>query len=328
MNERGLRTQVEKRRRITDEEWSYLHRKGFVGEALDRGFDEDKIEYMISEIDQLPNRASKSRTSGEEGQEETTIESEPFDVKLTDAETERARWLLDIQIRYATEDPHVAEFRERNLSNGLLSHKEAEEFLGSANAREATAVASHLKKFHGWHEGEATWWMLTGESPSARPLRVSYRESHSRFSPDLYLIGLEAPPWISVETLAGAFAEMKRRMNAEKKLPDARSYRAARFIEARLHKAGANKPTFEDMRREWNQENPGEKFPDYRTFRKVYDRIPVERITYPAYTTNIERPVTPEMQRQLHRSRKKHDQVVQRFKNRGRPVSKKEIPEA
>ena len=328
MNERGLRTQVEKRRRITDEEWSYLRRKGFVGEALDHDFDEGQIDYLIKEIDQLPNRASKSRTSGEEGRDETIVENEPFAVKLTDAETERARWLLEIQMRYATQDPHVAEFRERYLADGLLSHVEAEEFLGSANAREARAVASRLKKLHGWHEGEAAWWMLTGESPSARPLRVSYRESHSRFSPDLYLIGLEAPPWISVETLAGAFAEMKRRMNAERKLPDARSYRAARFIEARLPKAGANKPTFEDMQREWNQENPGEEFPDYRTFRKVYDRIPVERITYPAYTTNIERPVTPEMQRQLDRSRKKHDQVVQRFKNRGRPVSKKEIPEA
>ncbi len=51
-----------------------------------------------------------------------------------------------------------------------------------------------------------------------------------------------------------SFAEMKRRMHAERKLPDARSYRAARFIESRLHNEGANKPTFEDMRREWNQE--------------------------------------------------------------------------
>jgi len=320
MKERDLRAKVEKRRSFTDEEWDYLCEEGYVGDALEQPFSKEQVEYLIKQIDRLPNRAGKRRTSGDKGREETIIESEPFDVKLTDAETERARWLLDIQIRYATEDPHVAEFRERNLSNGLLSHKQAEEFLGSANAREATAVASHLKKFHGWHEGEAAWWMLTGESPSARPLRVSYRESHSRFSPDLYLIGLEAPPWISVETLAGAFAEMKRRMNAERKLPDARSYRAARFIEARLPKAGANKPTFEDMQREWNQENPGEEFPDYRTFRKVYNRLPVERITYPPYTTKIERTVTPEMQRQLDRNRTNFDQVAQRFKSAESPV--------
>jgi hypothetical protein len=122
-----------------------------------------------------------------------------------------------------------------------------------------------------------------------RPVRVSYRTSRSQYGPDLYLITLEAPPWISVETLAGAFAEMKRRMNAERKLPNGRAYRVASFVEARLRNAGVDKPTFEDMRREWNRGNPGEKYPDERTFRKVYARLPVERVTHPPYTTEIER---------------------------------------
>ena len=107
-------------------------------------------------------------------------------------------------------------------------------------------------------------------------------------------------------------------MNADRKLPDARSYRAARFIEARLHNAEANKPTFEDMRREWNQENPGEEFADYGTFRKVYARLPVERITHPAYTTKSERMVTPEMQRQLDRN-KRFGRAMPRLKRAGQP---------
>jgi len=118
MNERDLRTNVEKRRSITDEEWDYLHEEGYVGDALEQPFDKGPEEYLIKQIDRLPNRARKRHTSGEKGREETIIESEPFDVELTDAETERARWLLEIQMRYATEDPNVTEFRERNLSNG------------------------------------------------------------------------------------------------------------------------------------------------------------------------------------------------------------------
>ena len=74
--------------------------------------------------------------------------------------------------------------------------------------------------------------------------------------------------------------------------------------------------------------NPGEEFPDYRTFRKVYNRLPVERITHPAYTTKIERTVTPEMQRQLDRNRKNFDQVVQRFKRAESRVTNKEKPRA
>jgi hypothetical protein len=157
---------------------------------------------------------------------------------------------------------------------------------------------------------------------------VSYRETRSGHSPDLYLITLEAPPWISVETLAGAFAEMKRRMNAERKLSSARAYRVARFVEARLYKVGVNKPTFEDMWREWNQENPGEKIPDQRTFRRVYARLPVERITHPSYTTEIEREVTPEMQRQLERNSREYARAAQRFKNTVPSIRGKKILEA
>jgi hypothetical protein len=327
MNERDLRVEVEKQRSVTDEEWNYLHDDGKVDDALAADFDEDQIKRLITQIDRLPHRAGKSQASGKEGREETVTESEPFAVKLTDAETERARWLLEIQVRNAAEDPHVVGFRERYLPNGLLSHVEAEEFLRSSDAREAATAASRLKKLHGWHEGDAAWWLLTGEAPSTRPVRVSYRETRGWHSPDLYLITMEAPPWISVKTFADAFTEMKRRMHAERKLPNARAYRVARFVEARLHKAGANKPTLEDMRREWNRENPGEKFPDYRTFRRVYDRLPVERITHPPYTTKIERETTSEMQRQFDRDRKKYARAAQRFKDAGSPVSK-EIPEA
>ncbi len=327
MNERDLRVEVEKQRSMTDEEWNYLHEKWFVDEALEQPFDEEQAQYLIEELDQLPGRARKSQTPEREGLEEAFTQSEPFAVKLTDAETERARWLLKIQVRNAVEDPHVVGFRERYLPNGLLSHVEAEEFLRSSDAREVAVAASRLKKLHGWHEGDAAWWMLTGEAPSTRPVRVSYRENRGWHSPALYLITMEAPPWISVKTFADAFPEMKRRMHAERKLPNARAYRVARFVEARLHKAGANKPTLDDMRREWNRENPGEKFPDYRTFRRAYDRLPVERITHPPYTTEIEREVTPKMQRQFDRDRKKYARAAQRFKDAGSPVSK-EIPEA
>lgn len=328
MNERELRAKVEKQRSMTDDEWAYLHRKGFVDEALERPFDEDQETFLITELDDLPNRGGRSRTPRETGREETLVESEPFAVELTDAETERAQWLLEIQMRNAAEDPYVAGFRERYFPNGLLSHLEAEEFLELSDAREAAAAASHLKKLYDWHEGEAAWWVLTGAPPSVRPVRVHYRASHSVNNPDLYLITLEAPPWISVKTLAGAFAEMKRRVRAERKLPKARAIRVAKFIEAQMHEAGTNKPTFEDMRQQWNRENPGEKFSNYRDFWKIYDRLPVEQITHPPYTTRIERTHTPELQRQLDRNRKNLGRVAQRFKSAGPPVLTKEVPKA
>lgn len=99
-------------------------------------------------------------------------------------------------------------------------------------------------------------------------------------------------------------------------------------MDARLHKVGVNKPTFEDIRREWNQENPGETFTDQRTFRRVYARLPVERITHPPCTTEIEREVTPEVRRQFDRNRKEHARAMQRLENAGPSVYNKETPEA
>jgi hypothetical protein len=311
MKKQDLRTKVEKRRSMTDDEWDYLAAKGYVEEALDpdhfEGDEEQarqrQVEYLVSELDALPNRAGKNRLQNQKrnGGDEEKRGSARFDIALTDEEYERAKWLLEIQIREADKDPRVTEFRERYLPDGPLVAMEAEEFLESPEARMLDALALHLQKFHGWHKGEAAWWVLTADAPSVRPVRVSYRQARSWYSPDLYLITLEAPPWISAKTLARTFADMKRRMRAERKLPSARNLRIARFVESRLWGAGETKLSFEDIRQQWNRENPDDEVKDRRDIWKIHSRLPVEKIAHPPYTTDIEREITPDLQRQLSR---------------------------
>jgi hypothetical protein len=311
MNESSLWAEVEKRRAVTAEEKNYLTDEGKVLDALNQDFDEDQIAELIRHVDKLPNRpGAKCKAPGKAWYgkiDEESIEV-PFAADLTDAERERALLFIEAQVRAAGRDPRVEEFRNRYCSGRLLSAEEAEEFLNSSDAPRLETVASHLQRLHGWNKGEAAWWVLTGEAPDCRPVKVSYRAAESEHSLDLCLITIEAPPWISPATFRGAFTEMRRRMHAERKPPDARSVRVVRFVEKLRNGGAMEKLAFKDMWRRWNQDHPKEAFSEPRSFETAYRRT--SKVLQRQYNTEIEREETPELRRQRVRLKREVERIA------------------
>jgi len=320
MNESALRKKAEKLRTFTDAAWRFLDFEGYVQDAREKDFDEDQVAEIVRAIDHHkanmwgPGKGGKTVSEDAEDAKEgadSEAHSAPFAVCLTDAEYERSLLLIETQARVAAKDPRVEKFRERHCSDGLLSAEGAEAFLESPDAPGLETLAGHLQRFHGWHKGEAAWWVLTGEAPNCRPVKVSYRAAESWHSPDLYLITIEAPPWISPTTFQGAFAEMRRRMHAERKSPEARSVRVVRFVEMLRNGLATENLAFREMCRRWNKKNPDEAFSKSRTFETVYRRI--AGILNRQYNTETEREETPELSRQRARRNKETRALRERF---------------
>jgi hypothetical protein len=316
MDDNDLRAAIEKRgRKITDNLWAYLDRKGYLEDALLKDFDEERVQFLIEEIDAIKSAAAPHKSDAQPVEDEPPAENGalpgPFEVDLADTERERALLYIEAQVRAAASDTRVKEFRDHHCSGGLLSAEGAEAFLESPDASGLDAIANHLHRFHGWHKGEAAWWVLTGEAPNCRPVKVSYRHAQSQHSPDLHLITIEAPPWISPATFQGAFAEMRRRMHAERKPPDTRSIRVVRFVERLRNNPTAANPTFQDMCRQWNEEYPDEAFSEFRSFETAYRRT--AKLLHRQYNTDVEREETPELGRQRARVKKEWERIREQF---------------
>lgn len=329
MNENTLRARAEKLRTFSDAAWRFLVSERHVEDALGRDFDEDQVTEIVKAIDGHKasmwgsSESGGASSGGPTNLGDAVAYSGPFAVRLTDAERERASLLEDAHARAASKHPRIQGFRERYLPNGLLTSEEAEQFLES-NPQEAEAVGSYLHKYHGWHEGDAKWWALTGEAPTARPVRVGYRTAHSMGAPGVYLITIEAPPWVSAETVRGAFSEMRRRMRAERKPRDARSIRVARFVENLRHSPATAQLTLAEMCHRWDEDNPDEAFSEPRTFERTYQRT--NNILRQKYDADIEREETPNMERQATQQRKWPAEVRRRDADRPPPKSVGDAP--
>ena len=310
MTDEELRIEAEKRNRVvTDEGWEELTDQWYVQDAQGKDFDEDKIAEIVRTIDSARTKywptarvGGRSLANSEDGPySDSGARPGPFAVDLAERERERALLHLEAQTRAAAKDARVRGFREHDLSGGLLAPEDAEQLLESGR-QGLEALGSYLHKYYGMHEGEAKWWVLTGETPSARPVRVSYRTAESLDAPDVYLITIEAPPWISPATFPGTFVEMRRRMHAERKQPEARSVRVARFVERLRGDPTADNSPFQDMCRRWNEEHSDEAFSKSRSFEKAYERT--AKTLRRQYNGEIEREQTPELRRQHARLKK------------------------
>jgi hypothetical protein len=323
MNKDTLRKRAGGSRTISDIAWQHLEDMGYVDDALGKDFDEEQVAYIVGVIDDFKamwgSATRGTENTPKEGASfaEAAFSSEaPFAASISEEERERALLVIDVQARVAATDTGVQGFRERHLKDGLLAPEDAEQFLQSGE-RALEALGTYLHTYYGWHRGEAKWWVLTGEKPSARPVRVSHRSAATLDAPGVYLITVEAPPWISPETFQGAFAEMRRRMHAERKPPVARSLRVVRFVERLRNNpdtCSKSSLTFKEMCQRWNEENPDEAFSKPRSFERAYQRtadIPTRQ-----YNTEIEREETPELRRQRARMQKEEE----RFRERAQAI--------
>jgi hypothetical protein len=121
---------------------------------------------------------------------------------------------------------------------------------------------------------------------------------------------LEVPPEVG-RGHRNAFAEMRRRMDAERKPPDARSVRVVRFVERLRNERTAENPTFGEMCRRWNEEHSEEAFSEARSFETAYRRT--AKVLHRKYNTEIKREETSELRRQRARVRRERERILERF---------------
>jgi len=128
-----LKQRAKQRRVIPEESWAYLEDLGFVGEALDKSFDEEAVEYIVQKFDELaaasPNRvASRTRAIGRSEGGDTVR------VPLGELELERQAALEEYLALCAACDADVYRFRQKALKGVVLSEKDARKLLKSPAA--------------------------------------------------------------------------------------------------------------------------------------------------------------------------------------------------
>ncbi len=227
--------------------------------------------------------------------------SPTFSVELPERERLRAAVLLEVQMRQAAEHPEVKDFRDRELGGRLLSAEEAEVYFRphprQSIADEALAdLARRLKEHYGWHQDDAAWFVLTGDTPTFHPLDVSFHLSESSYGPNYGEITLHVTPWVPASEVKKAFLEARDRMRggAGPGTVSKQRLKVLRFVEEESAKSG-QRPPYPALCEGWNQKKPEGVYADYRAFRSAY-REARKEVLYPDYrlpdresTPNIER---------------------------------------
>lgn len=254
---------------------------------------------------------TEQRTPPNGGSSETGAPAEraaPFAIELPEREQKRAAVLLEIQMRWAAEHPGVEHFREQRLGGSLLSGEEAEQAYFAPGVRNTTDeeladLGRRLGEYYNWSQGDAEWFILTGEAPTLHPLGVSYREQASVYGPDYGEITLHVAPWVSADTVKQAFLRMRSQIRGGQKpgTVSERRLEVLRFVEAEHARSGL-RPGSAAMLEAFNQEHPHWSYPDHTAFLKAYREARREAL-YPEYHSP-RRQTTPNIERQEARTRK------------------------
>ncbi len=136
MNEEELRQRVGKLRNVPEQSWAYLSRQGYVEEALDRGTDEEAVEYFIKNFDELraaspePTSWTQRRDDGDDDPDREVIRG-----SLSDSDREREAAVEEYLAMCAACDGATRQFRKRVLGDRLLTAEEARALVKSPAAR-------------------------------------------------------------------------------------------------------------------------------------------------------------------------------------------------
>lgn len=131
MNEAELKQRARKRRIIPDQSWAYLRRLGFVGEALDRPFDEEMVRYIIEKYDEFAAASPGTGNRKQTVDQERTV----MPVSLSESELQRKAAFEEYVAMRAAGDDGTRRFRNRVLGDRLLTAAQARELTRSPAAR-------------------------------------------------------------------------------------------------------------------------------------------------------------------------------------------------
>jgi len=295
-------------------------------------------------------------TSAPPGREPERGAPEKVAVTLPERVTKRAEALTEVCATLCTDHPEVRQFRLEYLGDRLLSDEEAHAFLDGRGgpygtdkaARKNTParkwqfeqrrgpfqtpldmqlllrLAEKLSRFYPWEQGDALWFVLTGNAPPVRALDVTITAplfaTPSSYVPSTARIAVTAHAWVGAEQAERAFRDAKRQLlGGDTSSPrDKRTLEVVKFVARRIREHP--KETWEQRRKAWNETcREGWRYKSYRSFQQVYKRFTKryvyreydrpnfevrERTPYEAYRTDWnERVITGEIGRARRASR-------------------------
>lgn len=269
------------------------------------GYAREMLEYQH----ELQQEEGYRRTDAEQPPANTGSEAGPsaepstaFFVELPERDQKRADVLLEIEMRQAAERSDVQRFRHERLGSRLLSAEQVEREYYRPGARDTideglARLGRSLGENYNWSQGDAEWFVLTGEPPTLHPLGVSCRMHGSIYGPSYGEITLHAAPWVPAEKVKQAFLRMRTQLRDGQASGAVSEQRleVLRFVEAARARPG-EWPGFPSLLEEFNEAHPQWAYPGYRSFAKAYRESRCE-VLYPEYHSP-RRKSTPNMERQ------------------------------
>jgi len=133
-------------------------------------------------------------------------------------------------------------------------------------ARAARALEGALP----WDQVQAVGFVLCGMVPTIQPLKVGYR--HITGPIEHATITIKAEPWLSAQTVEAAFRRAQKELLGRENRPlVGAGLDVLRFCIPRFIAAGGSQ-SWEQLRVEWNRENPDRTYTDRRNFARDFDR--------------------------------------------------------
>jgi hypothetical protein len=276
---------------VPDAVWGYVVRLGFVYDAIIHSDYEELVKEAKARLKGLREESPHS-SSNPPGCENRIVRAEA-EVALSDQTRKRGQVFEEVAAALAADHPDVRRYRNTYVPNCLLSRDEAGTYLeenGSA-VEDLGRVAEKLTKAYRWREGDAKWFVLTGDIPLVLPLTVTVSETVSiqDFHPNTARIIITSEPWVPVDEIKSVYQVVQRQiLGGDCRPKDDRTLDAVRFV-ARQMRAYGNEP-WTKLTERWNrvQGDPKRRYKSRGGLLQAF-----ERFVHPIYNPVRWRPYKP-----------------------------------
>jgi hypothetical protein len=232
---------------------------------------------FAQELEYLKNcereKAQSTKPPSDEEEYGPVIEPGP---PPSDYVTARASAISEFLAMLADARPDVAEFRRRVLGGRLLSPEEAAamvDALGSVEEGLHELGSRLANDYLGWDEEGAIWYILTGEAPRLRAIKIRGRGKFpGAFRPFQQSLTLTVLPWVPAKEVQRVYRNIQQQtLEKTSRETGTRILEVARFYWEQLRLNGSL-PDWPTWAVRWNETHSDKKFPTWRHFREYLTR--------------------------------------------------------
>jgi hypothetical protein len=303
--------------------WEYLEENRWISSYYKREVGAGTLLFEADQLRKVFSRVGSAETVWFPPPRRTARKApEEVSVTLDDYSQRRAQAFSEVAAALAQDHPEVRSFREHFLNGRLLTNEEAGEFLDKGEGLEdLRSLGKKLCITYRWREGDAEWFVLTGEPPPVPALRaqVSLNASIQSYYPNTAEITLTIQPWVNAEEVVRIYRDIQRQVlgGDNRRLHD-RTLDAVRFVTQQIREHGEE--SWSRRLSRWNRERPKWRYASFRGLRQVF-----ERFVHPHYEAPKYAPYEPTPY-QTWRNKRRHQQFEQIKKRLGPeaiPVNRK-----